>query len=155
MKHIYLLFIALILGCSKDDNNEGNIIYRYEFECVQCSVTYTAGNGSTKTENISGKVSRSVNFTIDVDITIYVTLPAGNTEMSYVTIYRNNDFVGHKEGSSSYITGYRYSGGSSGGSTNGCGSYNGRTLHIGPKGGCYYINKNGNQTYVDRSYCRC
>lgn len=23
----------------------------------------------------------------------------------------------------------------------------------GPKGGCYYINSNGNKTYVDRSYC--
>lgn len=32
-------------------------------------------------------------------------------------------------------------------------SYNGRTLHVGPRGGCYYINSNGNKTYVDRSYC--
>lgn len=23
----------------------------------------------------------------------------------------------------------------------------------GPRGGCYYINSNGNKTYVDRSYC--
>ena len=23
----------------------------------------------------------------------------------------------------------------------------------GPRGGCYYINKNGNKTYVDHSYC--
>lgn len=23
----------------------------------------------------------------------------------------------------------------------------------GPRGGCYYINKNGNKTYVDRSLC--
>jgi hypothetical protein len=33
--------------------------------------------------------------------------------------------------------------------------YNGHPLKIGPKGGCYYINKNGNKTYVDRSYCNC
>ncbi|GGH20388.1 hypothetical protein FAZ19_09910 [Sphingobacterium alkalisoli] len=27
--------------------------------------------------------------------------------------------------------------------------------HItGPRGGCYYINSNGNKTYVDRSFCR-
>lgn len=29
-----------------------------------------------------------------------------------------------------------------------------RKLIRGPKGGCYYINKNGNKTYVDRSRCR-
>lgn len=32
-------------------------------------------------------------------------------------------------------------------------SYNGNVLQIGPRGGCYYINSNGNKTYVDRSYC--
>lgn len=36
-----------------------------------------------------------------------------------------------------------------------CGMYNGRGLITGPKGGCYYINSNGNKTYVDRSYCHC
>jgi endonuclease G len=33
------------------------------------------------------------------------------------------------------------------------GLYNGRQLYVGPRGGCYYINSNGNKTYVDRSYC--
>jgi len=28
-----------------------------------------------------------------------------------------------------------------------------RVYHTGPKGGCYYINSNGNKTYVDRSKC--
>lgn len=44
-------------------------------------------------------------------------------------------------------------GGSStgGSSSSGCG--NGRTLHKGPKGGCYYINSKGNKVYVDRSCC--
>lgn len=28
-----------------------------------------------------------------------------------------------------------------------------RQLHVGPRGGCYYINDNGNKTYVDRSEC--
>lgn len=32
-------------------------------------------------------------------------------------------------------------------------SYNGHVLQIGPRGGCYYINSNGNKTYVDRSFC--
>lgn len=34
-----------------------------------------------------------------------------------------------------------------------CGTYNGKKTYTGPKGGCYYINSNGNKTYVDRSYC--
>ncbi len=29
-----------------------------------------------------------------------------------------------------------------------------RTYYRGPRGGCYYINSNGNKTYVDRSLCR-
>lgn len=29
----------------------------------------------------------------------------------------------------------------------------GASLIQGPKGGCYYINRNGNKTYVDRSCC--
>lgn len=33
--------------------------------------------------------------------------------------------------------------------------YKGNRLYTGSKGGCYYINKNGNKTYVDRSYCDC
>lgn len=28
------------------------------------------------------------------------------------------------------------------------------TLKQGPRGGCFYINSNGNKTYVDRSCCR-
>jgi endonuclease G, mitochondrial len=33
------------------------------------------------------------------------------------------------------------------------GLYNGRQLYVGPRGGCYYINSNGNKSYVDRSFC--
>ena len=36
-----------------------------------------------------------------------------------------------------------------------CGTHNGRTLYKGPEGGCYYINSNGNKTYVDRKKCNC
>lgn len=39
-------------------------------------------------------------------------------------------------------------------STN-CGTHNGNKLQVGPEGGCYYINANGNKTYVDRSECKC
>lgn len=36
-----------------------------------------------------------------------------------------------------------------------CGTHNGQTLHLGPQGGCYYNNSNGNKTYVDRKECKC
>ncbi|WP_430968312.1 SH3 domain-containing protein [Spongiimicrobium sp. 2-473A-2-J] len=31
--------------------------------------------------------------------------------------------------------------------------YKSKTYYRGPRGGCYYINSNGNKTYVDRSMC--
>lgn len=30
-----------------------------------------------------------------------------------------------------------------------------RSLNRGPEGGCYYVNSNGNKSYVDRSDCSC
>lgn len=36
-----------------------------------------------------------------------------------------------------------------------CGTHNGKQLWIGPKGGCYYKNSNGNKTYVERAECNC
>jgi hypothetical protein len=38
---------------------------------------------------------------------------------------------------------------STGTPTGGCsGTYNGHQLYTGPRGGCYYINSNGNKTYI-------
>lgn len=31
----------------------------------------------------------------------------------------------------------------------------GQQLYKGSKGGCYYINSNGNKTYIDKSNCNC
>lgn len=36
-----------------------------------------------------------------------------------------------------------------------CGTYNGKHLYTGPRGGCYYYNSNKNKTYVDRKECDC
>lgn len=36
-----------------------------------------------------------------------------------------------------------------------CGTYNGKTLYTGPKGGCYYKQTDGEKTYVERVYCKC
>ncbi|SIS32897.1 hypothetical protein SAMN05421639_102414 [Chryseobacterium shigense] len=32
-------------------------------------------------------------------------------------------------------------------------TYNGHTLYVGEKGGCYYLSSGGNKEYVDKSYC--
>jgi hypothetical protein len=45
--------------------------------------------------------------------------------------------------------------GSGSGTSNNCGYHNGHKLYKGPDGGCYYINSNGNKTYVNRSECNC
>mgnify|MGYP006869198230 CR=1 FL=1 len=37
-------------------------------------------------------------------------------------------------------------------STNSC-SYNGNSLNVGPRGGCYYYARSGNKVYIDRGYC--
>ncbi|WP_330747025.1 hypothetical protein [Chryseobacterium sp. CP-77] len=42
---------------------------------------------------------------------------------------------------------------SSGGPDSAACSYNGHTLHVGEKGGCYYVNTSGNKEYVDKKYC--
>lgn len=36
-----------------------------------------------------------------------------------------------------------------------CGTYNGKRLYLGPKGGCYYLNSSGSKEYVDRNFCAC
>ncbi|SHM86620.1 hypothetical protein [Chitinophaga sp. CF418] len=41
------------------------------------------------------------------------------------------------------------------GGSSGCGYHNGKPLHLGSSGGCYYINSSGNRTYVTRSECKC
>jgi len=44
---------------------------------------------------------------------------------------------------------------SCGKSSGSCGTHNGHQLYKGSDGGCYYINSNGNKTYVDRNECHC
>lgn len=39
--------------------------------------------------------------------------------------------------------------------SSGCGFYKSKPLIKGRKGGCYYINRNGNKSYVERHLCNC
>lgn len=152
-----LLFLLIPFACSKDKEEDG-VIYRYEVECQQCSVSYTSGSGRSVTESVSGKMVKEVRFTIEIDVVINIVVQSGNTTPATARIYRNNSLVESGQSIGSYSISHRASdsgSGNPGGSSNGCGTYNGRSLIIGPKGGCYYINSNGNKTYVDRSYCKC
>lgn len=36
-----------------------------------------------------------------------------------------------------------------------CGYHNGKPLHLGPQGGCYYLSSGGNKEYVNRAECTC
>lgn len=156
-KLLPLLFLLIPFACSKDKEDE-TVIYRYEVECQQCSVSYTSSNGRTVTESVSGKMVKEIRFTIEIDVVINIVVQYSNTSPITARIYRNNSLVESGQSTGSYSVSHRSSNGGSsgsGGSSNGCGTYNGRSLRTGPKGGCYYINKNGNKTYVDRSYCKC
>ncbi len=44
---------------------------------------------------------------------------------------------------------------SSSGNSGDCGFYKNKPLTKGSKGGCYYINRNGNKTYVEKHLCNC
>lgn len=60
------------------------------------------------------------------------------------------------DGSSSNTDKYNSENGSNiSGSDKICGNYKGNTLYKGVSGGCYYINKNKNKTYIDKSNCKC
>lgn len=54
-----------------------------------------------------------------------------------------------------FITSCSRDGDSSGDYERECGTYNGKTLYTGPKGGCYYKQSDGEKTYVERVYCKC
>jgi len=69
--------------------------------------------------------------------TIESTAPKGKIFFEYYT--KNGKSFGYQSAPSSWN----------------CGIYNGKVVYTGPLGGCYYINSNGNKTYVDRSYCSC
>lgn len=58
-------------------------------------------------------------------------------------------------GFSSLIISCSRDGDSSGDYERECGTYNGKILYTGPKGGCYYKQSDGEKTYVERTYCKC
>src|SRR5690606_22477462 len=66
-----ILLLVIPFACSNDKEDDG-VVYRYEVECSQCSVSYTSGNGSTVTESVTGKLVKEVRFTIEIDVVINI-----------------------------------------------------------------------------------
>lgn len=77
---------------------------------------------------------------------------ADDTNTIVIRVVFSNNLVQSKgqTGLISASGGGTSTGGTTGGTTaGGCpATYNGHTVYTGPRGGCYYINKNGNKTYI-------
>jgi hypothetical protein len=155
-KPLLLLTIAafFFLGCKKEDDETVS----FEVTCTGCTITYTDINGSTASaSNINSSFKKTYNIPIDVQLTIAVRSTATvvffrNDKSVYSEAFYSNTSLWYDRKTGVISEG---SGGSSSGGSSRCGNHNGNSLYIGPQGGCYYYNRNGNKTYVDRSKCRC
>lgn len=151
MKHIfysffYLLFLTASLSACKKDNDDQT----QQPAPVQQDTKVTADNylliqtGMTLNQVIAilgqGKQVTTNNYTWSAD----------DSNSIVINITFANGAVQSKTHAGLYIppTGGSTTGGSSP-TTGGCpSSYNGHTVYTGPRGGCYYINKNNNKTYI-------
>jgi hypothetical protein len=75
---------------------------------------------------------------------------ADDTKTIVIYVTFSNNVVVSKSQIGLASSGGSTTGGSTGGTTSGgCpATYNGHTVYTGPRGGCYYLNKNGNKTYI-------
>ncbi len=105
-------------------------------------IVITPPTTTTSTLPVTVTVTPPITVTVSPPVTITVTPPITTTITPPVTVTSTPPNPGTV--SSPPSTG-----------DSKCGIYNGKQLYIGPKGGCYYINSNGNKTYVDRGYCSC
>jgi len=166
---LLLLCVALYSCKKKDKTNpeEDDDRITFDVQCTGCSVTYTDPDGVERTKNdvqnfVRIDYPKARNITINVTYNSFfnfifkvngLTVLTRPYNKSAIFIYEYKDRTLY-DGSAKYQFSNPSSGPSNGGSS-GCGSHNGKPLHIGSKGGCYYINSNGNKTYVDRSECKC
>lgn len=171
MRNVLLIFLLqiLFLNCVKEDNKNNPVlgnwgqmsssetVYDIEFtNDFKCKVySYNSSDGSysivfQSTYTINGnkiifKDNTEWEFSIKNN-NLYIQ-GLFNGEIKF-----NKDYSLYKSVSNS---GSNSNNGSGSGSSSGsrCGTYNGKSVYKGPKGGCYYINSKGNKSYVDRSYC--
>lgn len=157
MRNILALCILLLVcSCRKDDSDYS--IYRLVVDCEFCEVNYPTTAGHNRSETVRGTFTKEVRLSNRATITITVVSLNNVPELVYLRVYKDNVLSESLQGNRSVTATYIPTSKANPKEKNtnkGCGMYNGRSLTIGPKGGCYYINSNGNKTYVDRSYCKC
>ncbi|WP_370398413.1 hypothetical protein [Tenacibaculum dicentrarchi] len=107
------------------------LLLTVSFSFINCS----GGSDDNINDNINNDTNNNANDNSCIE-TLYTTSSSG------VKVYKCDDyFYTYVNNAKVTVTDWE------------CGTHNGKTLHTGPKGGCYYINSNGNKTYVDRSEC--
>lgn len=98
--------------------------------------------------------SRNSNSSGSGNDRVYITGPRGGCY--YINSNGNKTYVDHSmcgETDDAPATIRPLSSSGSSGSSRSSGGGGGRVYIRGPRGGCYYINGNGNKTYVDHSFC--
>jgi hypothetical protein len=143
-KTFYLLVLFLALAACKKGGDD---------QAPAPAVT----NSAVTIDNYN-KITTGMTYTQVVTLLGQGTLGSTNSyswsadDTKTIVIYAtfSNNVVVSKSQIGLASSGGSTTGGSTGGTTSGgCpATYNGHTVFTGPRGGCYYINKNGNKTYI-------
>jgi hypothetical protein len=159
--YMFLAISLTLLTCKKKE--EFKEWSSFTVDCEGCSISYAGEDDAAGSENnISGKFEKNFERHVNVEITIKIKTTAtvaffirnkDNYSNIYTKTFRQDGHLTYSKDSKSVNDGS--SSNTSGSSNTGCGIYNGRSLYLGPKGGCYYLTSSGNKTYVDRGYCKC
>ncbi|WP_240935908.1 hypothetical protein [Hymenobacter sp. HDW8] len=141
--YLFFLLVAL-LGCKKESETQPTPTPPVTMVTIENYNLITAGMTYTQVVTLLGPgTNRGSNeYSWSADNT--------NTIIIYVVFANNTVQTKRQTGLASGSSGGT-TGGTTGGSTTGgsCpATYNGRMVYTGPRGGCYYINSNGNKTYI-------
>lgn len=157
-KLLSLLLVTMIfVGCKKKANQDDEDKQYFEVTCNDCTINYTNDDGViSTTSNVKGSFKKEYKSARDLEISVKVitkvTIKIYHGYYSFSREYNKDVYLTYSKSSRQVNDGS--SSGPSGGSY-GCGLYNGKTLYLGSRGGCYYLTSGGNKSYVDRSYCKC
>lgn len=177
MKNALLLLLCLSsnFSCNKSENESTpdttvEIVNSLNYPVLNLLIAYKIGSTYKLHSNL-GYFDRGDIKEIDFDpsngLEIYVYYDAVESGVSVTKMITNPFIVKKSEKNSIQISPINHSKAVSktspeypgsnpdSGQVRMCGKHNGKQLYRGPDGGCYYINSNGNKTYVARSECNC
>ena len=167
-KSIFILLACLsFIACKKKKEEAKQDSYAFEIKGSSFVVTYTNEDGTESTSTSAGDFKKDYNSAVDIDVNIISKTPItfnvihyyanGGTGFPFSRTYTSDVNLSYSFSSGRFNDGTSTGGGNNSGSSPsyGCGYYNGKSLYLGSKGGCYYVTSGGNKSYVDRSYCKC